>query len=142
MEKVAVDSEDSDGDESMMSSRVAVSRAECDALKDSKRLGMTPQRITALNTSCYGGLMVGEDEVEGVPYGSDPQTLELAEAALLRSQFPHSWKRSVDTTRSSRLKLSSRVSRRDESKLARAQCSDSSAMYACRPPLHTLHAPP
>ena len=82
MEKVAVDSEDSDGDESVMSSRVAVSRAERDAIKDSKRLGMTPQRITALNTSCYGGLMVGEDEVEGVPYGSDPQTLEFCRKKL------------------------------------------------------------
>ena len=41
MEKVAVDSEDSDGDESVMSSWVPGSRADRDALKDSKRLGMT-----------------------------------------------------------------------------------------------------
>ena len=40
MEKVAVDSEDSDGDESVMSSRVPGSRAVRDALKDSKRLGV------------------------------------------------------------------------------------------------------
>ena len=74
MEKAAVDSAESDGDESVMG--VKGSRSERDAAKDSRRLGMPPIRITALSTSVHAGLIVGAAEMEGVPFGSDPGTLE------------------------------------------------------------------